>query len=133
MKKDFYIIKNSEIKFNARPLHKILHEEYIEWVEQEDKLTWYKDTEHGKKIFKYRDLPKDVGAYLNYDAKKESSFIQFNYSKRGLVDIYFDYRLIEKGLIDLYHMANKFECNLWHDKPRKLVDLDYIDNLFSKK
>ena len=71
-----------------------------------------------------------LGAYLNYNPIEEKSYVQFDYSKKGVISVEFEFKLIYDTLVDLHNFVIEKDCVLWHDKTKKKVDMTYIKKLF---
>lgn len=120
--KDAYLVKKSVKRNPLKPSNKITIEEYLNWVETTEELTWLEETRHGEKQLK-RD-PKfklKNRSYLNYNPEDEKSFVHLLPPYFGYISIQFDFKSTKENLHNLVDLANKIDCNLWQYSPKRQI------------
>lgn len=120
--RDAYIVKKSVKRNPIVPKELISYEQFVNFVESTEKLTWYEETKFGKKSHERNPtLPKKHASYLNIDETDETSFVRVSYSVSGYISVRFDYKSTKENLLDLIDLANSIDCNLWRYKPKRQI------------
>lgn len=134
--REAYIVKKSVKRSPLKPKEQVSREEYEYLVDTSNKLTWYENTNHGKRLikrepnrFKYR-----MRAYINYYEEDESTWASMLPSKGGFISIQFDYKSTKQNLHDLIDIAEIIGCNLWQYKPkRQILTHEIVENRYKRR
>ena len=130
--KEFAIIRKEEAKIIFIPNSRIPHSEFINLVNRKQSLTWYEETDHGKRSHRLHDLPKKIIAYINYDSKEAKRFVKCQFFE-GTLLVTFENRLNIDILKEWIIIANELDSNLCSRKRRKIVELEYYEKKYLKK
>ena len=90
--KSAYIVKESVKRNPLRPKEVVKESEFLELVDNSDKLIWLEHTEHGKEWDKVNPIKRRKVAYLNYNQNDESSFVRLSLTQFGYIAIQFDFK-----------------------------------------
>lgn len=129
---EFAILKKEEVKYTFSPLNKITYEEFLDLVNNHDKLTWFEETQHGMRFHRLNDVPKKIIAYINYSSDHSKQFVKCQYSK-GVIFVTFENRIVIDSLKDVIIFSDKIESNLWSRKKKKIIDIEFFDKYYLKK
>lgn len=133
--KDAYIVKNSISRNPLNPKEKISRDEFLNLVENSEKLIWLEETVHGARQLKR--MPErfklKFRAYLNYNADDEKSFVHLILSVDGYINVQFDYKSTNENLLDLLELSRSINCNLWQYKPRRILTENIINERYKRR
>ena len=132
--RDAYIVKKSVKRNPIKPTEMISYEEFKSLVDSSIKLTWFEDTQHGKRwCERYPKKPKRLNSYLNINESDKKSFVQVMFSKSGYIRVQFDFKSTKENLRDLITLANSINCNLWQYKPkRQILTHEIVSNRYKR-
>jgi hypothetical protein len=125
MAKYYYIAKE---KFGLINLvsNKITREEWEQGVNSSDQLTWYDDTDDGKKDLKLLNIEPRIWAVSDFDSKKKYWKLNIKYIPNyGVVGIDVD-KVTYGRLLVMLQLSQKLNALLLVNG-RKVVDHQYIE------